>query len=134
MYKILWKEKSVGNASIKKEGLTYYIECRCDLPKKGLYRVTVNDGHSDFDLGICVPKEGAYYCVSRVPCKRFCGNAFSFTLTDRKADLTIPFSVDKPFPYLDRLRNARLCFANGQPEIVIDPIPDPLDNDQNQAH
>ena len=94
----------------------------------------VTDESNTYDLGICVPEGKVYTCVARVPCKRFLGNTFSFTLTDGGERLSVPIADGKPFTHLDKLSAARLRFANGQPEIVIGPIQAPQDNGQNPTH
>ncbi len=134
MYEIKWKGRTVGSASLKKEGLFYRIYCNCELPKPGIYRVTVTDGNGTYSLGVCVPNGGAYSCVARIPCKRLMGSDPSFLLTEGDERLSVPVEAAKPFAHLDKLSAARLRIANGQPEIIIDPVQCPQDNDQNPKH
>ena len=124
MYEILWKDEPVGKAIINIEGLYYCINCSCYLPGAGIFRITVADGSNTYDLGICVPNGSEYSCVTRIPRKRFCSDNFKFILTDGKTGTSVLVATGKPFAYLDRLDTARLRWVNGQPEILIDPIPD----------
>lgn len=134
MYEIFWKGSRVGNATIYKEGLYYRINCSCNLPKTERFRVTVTDGDNTYDLGICVPAGNVYSCVASMPCKRFSGSDFIFTITDGAEKKVVPVDAGEPFSYLDKLSTARLQYANGQPEIVINAVQDQQDNDQNPIH
>ena len=131
MYDIIWNGIVVGSAIILKEGLYYCIRCSCHLPKTGIHKVNIINGNQTYDLGICVPDGNGFSCVARIPCKRLCGTEFKFTISDRVNVKAIPIEIGKPFAYLDQLSTARLQYANGQPEIVIDSIPDQQDSGPN---
>lgn len=134
MYQITWNGSSVGNAELHKEGMFYRFLCRCRLPNKGLYRVIVTDGENKYDLGICVPEGNGYSCVARVPCNQLKGNNLSFALMGSEEKRGITIASGKPFAHLDKLNAARLHFANGLPEIMINPIQDQQDSDLSQTH
>ena len=134
MYNIIWQGKQVGNARITKEGMFYRIFCKCSLPQNGTYKVFVTDGKNVCDLGICVPDVEGFACVARIACRKLCGNDFSFTLEDNKQTKGIPIATGRPFANLDKLNAARLHIANGQPEIIIDPIQGQQGSDLNPVH
>ena len=134
MYQIFWNGIPVGNAEMRKEGMFYRFICYCRLPDKGVYRIVVDDGKNKYNLGICVPEGSKYSCVARVSCSKLNGNNLTFVLTNGDARKGIPIETGKPFAQLDKLINARLHIANGQSEIIIDPIQDPQDSGQNQVH
>ena len=134
MYQIVWKGKPVGDAEVHKEGMFYRVVCKCSLPKDGTFRVIVTDGKNMCDLGICVPNGNGPVCMAHIPCRKLCGNNFSFSLRDANKTSGLPIASNRPFVHLDKLNAARLQFTNGQSEIVIDPNQVPQDNGQNQGY
>ena len=134
MYDIFWDNMCVGKASVRKEGSFYRFYCFCDLPGTGIYRIYVTDGDVVFDLGICVPDGDRYICIARVACKRFSCAALEFSLVDCDERKRIRITTGMEFAYLEKLNTAHLYIADGQPEIIIDPNPDPQDNDQSLTH
>ena len=135
MLEILWKDRQVGYAQVKQEGLYYRFSCACTPPDGAIYRIYVSDGKNRRDLGICVPKDGEFVLNTRVPCKYINGENLSFELSSEKQDaISVPIKSGESFAYLDQLETARLRVTNGQPEIVIDPVPNPQDSDQNQEY
>lgn len=131
MYPIIWNGHSVGNAEISKNGMFYRIRCRCEFADKGRYRVWVTDGKNAVDLGLCVPEGCIFSCVTRIPCKNFSSESFAFQIVGEDSKRWVPVSSGVPFGFLEQLNAARLQTTNGQPEIIIDPAPDQLDNGQN---
>ena len=134
LYNVMCNGVVVGKASVKREGLYYCIRYKCNLPQKGIFRVVVKESRNTYDLGICVPDGDAYSGTTRVPCKRFNTNDFSFTLVTDDKTVCIPVMGGEPFLYLDKLSAARLNNTNGQLEIIIDPIQVQPDNDQNRRY
>ena len=134
LYNIMYNGVAVGKASVERVGMYYCVHCRCNLPKKGIFRVVVTESHNTYDLGICVPDGEAYSGMTRVPCNRFSGNDFAFALMSDDKTVRIPIMGGKPFLHLNKLNAARLSSTNGQPEIIIDPIRVPPDNDRNRKY
>ena len=134
MYNVMWNGIAVGNVVVIKEGLYYRICCKCNLPDRGRFRILATAAGNILDLGICVPNGDAYCCVTRVPCKRFCGNAPVFTLINGDKSEGIPIADGQPFAHLDKLNTARLRHTNGQLQIITNPIQVPQGNDRNQEY
>lgn len=135
MFKIYYNNRQVGNAQINEEGLYYRFMCSCTLPKNDIYRISVTDGVNRQDLGICVPEDGKFTLMKRLPKKYFIGTDWSFTLLNKENPLvSVPVATGTPFAYLDKLETAQLHCADGQTEIVIDPVQDQQGSDQNQEY
>ncbi len=131
----MYNEKNVGQAEIIKEGLFYRIHCACKPTDEGIHRITVSDGISVVDLGICVPVGERFVLTTRIPAKRLTGENLSFALVGKnEGEHTVPVDTGAPFAHLDKLENARLEVTNGQKMIVIDPIQDQQGNDQSQEY
>lgn len=132
MYNILFNETPVGRAEVKTVGLYYHFSCTCNPPDSGFYRITVTDGDSVNNLGICVPEGSNFTCTARIPKKHLNGDRLSFALKPFNEEVTaIPIQTGEPFSQLDRLDNARLQLTNGQTEIIIDSAQDQPDSGQN---
>ncbi len=132
MYEIIGSDIVVGTAQVKKEGLYYRFICNCTPPDKAIYRIYVSDGVNQWDLGICVPEDDGFVLKTRVPAKFFKIDNFSFSLIPVKSNQTLtPVETDKPFEELEKLKTARFLVENGQPGIVIDPVPNQPGSDQN---
>ena len=133
MFEIFYEDTVVGSAEIKREGLYYKMRCICIPPNDGIHKITVSDGVTVRDLGICVPLNGKFTVTARLPIKCFQSDRLRFTLIP-KTKAGIAISDGAPFAQLDKLEAARLVFSDGQPEIVIDSVPDPQDSGQSQEY
>ncbi len=133
MFEIFCKNRVVGSAEIKREGLYYKIQCACTLPNEKFHRITVSDGTAVRDLGICVPSGSKFTLTARVPVKCFQSEKLSFALAAQERT-GIPVSDGAPFDRLDDLEAARLQITDGQPEIIIDSVPDPQDSGRSQEY
>ena len=130
LYEIYWKDRPVGKVEVTQEGLYYRFCCTCTLPDGEFYRVSVTDGVSRYDLGLCVPDGKNFVCNTRLPRKLLKGEKLSFTLLGKDTPLvSVPIATGVPFDYLHKLETAHLLITDGQPGIVIDPIQDPQDSD-----
>ncbi len=134
MYEIICGDSVVGTAEVKIEGLYYRFLCRCTPPDEGIYRIHVSDGTNLRDLGICVPEGDRFMLIARVPVK-YLKEDMTFRLTSaREEKIKIPVATGEPFDELDKLESARFQIENGQPGILIDPVPDQPDSDRNQEY
>ena len=132
MYKIIYNDTVVGTAEVKKEGLYLHFVCKCAPPDKELYRIQVSDGVDNRNLGICVPEGNSFYLNTRVPSKHFANEQLSFRMIPARSDnKVIPVATDVPFEDLEQLKTARFQIENGQPGILIDPVPDQPDSGQS---
>ena len=138
MYEIIFGNKTVGNATVKKEGLYYKITCVCNPPSRKLHRITVGNGTTEIDLGICVPDENGFTLSARVPIKQLLGDNFLFSMVpnDRRSAVSenlegVLVETGGVFDRLDQLQTARLRVINGQSIIVTGRFQGRRGNDRN---
>jgi len=122
IYSVKYQNTIVGQAELIKQGMYYRISCQCRLPKDGWYRLYLDNGVRDYDIGLFVPAAGEYRLVSSVPMRRFCGTDFQFTVKSMQPEEIGRFfsvEVHEPFAELMRLEHACYKMKNGQVGIWI---------------
>ena len=134
MHQILYNGNPIGYAEIHREGMFYHFICNCNIVDSGIYSVLVDDGMNRVNLGICIPVGNRYKCVTRIPCNRLTGERLVFLLTDSTKLKRIPVATGKSFLQLEKLKDAHLSFANGHPEIIINPLQGQQDSDQTREY
>ena len=121
---ILKDGKPVGEAFVHHEGLYYRIQCICDCSVRPPFRIAVESVECGTDLGLCVPTEHGFGLHTRVPAKRIGSPPLRFTIVPDKENHKngpfIPVDPMKPFPYIQKLRNARFTTEHGKAGIVIE--------------
>lgn len=132
MFDIYIDSKAVGTAKVDRKGLYYQFSCSCKPPDNGIYRVWVNDGVVDFDLGICVPDGATYTLTKRLPAKLLSSKNFMFSLQPKDGKMSASSNVEEgPFQQLEMLEMAKLSEENGQQTIIIEQVPTQQDSDLN---
>ena len=117
-------DKVTGDVHVERQGLYYYFRCRCTLPGKGMYRLTVSSDGKREDLGGCVPMEGRFGVEKKIPCKRLGEGTPEFRLVVKgesgvSPGKFIPVYPEEPFAYIRKLENAFLVHRDGQVGIMI---------------
>lgn len=121
MYEILWNNKPVGKAEIKREGLYYLFFCVCRPEQSGIYRVFVTDGKNEISLGVCVPVGDRFEVKKKIPAKMLQNQNLIFWLVpDMEEKQRFPVKDDMPISCLEKLDHARLEIIKEQKFIVID--------------
>ncbi len=117
-YAIYKKEKVVGKAVVKIEGLYYRITCKCTESSTERIRLGVSCGDRKADLGICVPVNGILTVRTTVPIKRLGeGELRFFVLEEMSPSVWIPLKANEAFPNLSRLEQGRFEMQQGKPGI-----------------
>lgn len=123
-YDIFLERQAVGYAQLEKQGLYYRIQCSCNLPAPGPYRIEAASADRSIDLGICVRQDSEFTLVKRVPIKQLAEEPLSFRVitgeSKQEGDF-YPVKEDAPFDQLGFLMNARLCNRDGQTGVIILP-------------
>lgn len=122
IYDISFDGQAVGTAKISREGLYYRFDCECRLKKKELFKICISCGDENFILGTPIPEGQQFQLHTKLPIKRFSGQAPCFFITGNKeenAEAFIPVHPDAPFLYLKELKNAVFCIQDGVSGIVI---------------
>ena len=122
MYEVYLGAEQIGTAQVEKQGLTYCIRCRCRLSGEVAYKVMVQCGEREVDLGILVPENGAFQLKSRVNVKQLGTGELSFHAVPRHVatdGMFVPVSADEPFKYLSRLQNAFMSRSEGHQGVYL---------------
>ena len=118
IHDIYLRDKVVGEAQVRREGLYYRIRCRCKLVEESLCRIKVDS----VSLGVLIP-DGDFFCLdTKLPVKRFENQNANFLIQPNRPVLAgkfIPIKPEEPFSYIERLKNAYLARQDGQLGIVI---------------
>lgn len=120
-YQVFLKNKIVGEVEVTSEGLYYRFLCKCALPTKSAYRLSVAVSEQQYDLGICVPDGSVSTVDKRVAIKKFPKGEMRFWVSCN-ADTSegIQLTEMKPFPYIKLLLGAKLQIRNGVHEIIVE--------------
>ncbi len=121
-YPILRGEETVGQAVVEKQGLYWHFACRCSLSGEVIYRLTVQCGQKQENLGIPVPENGEFVLRTKIPVSRLGQERPVIRTVPKHGELQgrfIPLSPDTPFTYISRLEKAVLAKKNGQLGILL---------------
>lgn len=119
MFDVMLNERTVGTASVNREGLYYHFSCKCILPDKDIHAIWVLWEGGSRKLGVCVP-EGRYaYLNTKVPVKYIPGGKLYFRIDHREELDFYPVDPDVAFAHMDKLTKARFAEVNGKPGLVI---------------
>lgn len=111
-----------GKVQVVRQGLYYVIHCRCALSGGRMYRLFVNCGTGEKDLGIVVPMDGGFGLDTRIPVKRLGEGTMEFRLIPKqepRKETVLPIRPGEPFPGLSQLERARLAYRDGEPVALI---------------
>lgn len=115
--------KQVGKVMVQQQGLYYHFHCRCNISGDIIYRLIINCGNHQENLGILVPQESSFVLDKKIPVKKIGEGKMSFRLTSTQEHLTgtfIPIRPEEPFAYIARIKESFLILKDGQPGICID--------------
>ncbi len=121
-YPILRGGETIGQAVVERQGLYYRFSCRCSLSGEVIYRLTVQCGEKQENLGIFVPEKGAFVLTAKIPVSRLGQGDFLFWAVPKHSELGgkfVPISPETPFAYITRLENAVFLRRDGQPGILL---------------
>lgn len=105
-YTIYNNGSAVGVACIKTEGLFAVISCCCIPENDRPYRLYLNSGSNQIELGVCPPGD---QLVRRISAKSVGKGDISFTAREAVDDKQgIAIEEAQPFPYLEKLPQAYL--------------------------
>ena len=99
----------VGKATIKREGLYYRIECVCDLPEDGIFRVSAVTTKEGVNLGVCVPENGQQCLLTRVPVRRLGEEIPQFHIVGKESGTPYSFELT-PGGTFEHIRDLRDCY------------------------
>ena len=111
-YDVFLDGKCVGGVKVTKSGLYYLLSCRCCLPKRGPYKIVLSSGEKEYDLGLCVPVDGALGMNTRITSKNISSGDWKFRAAPRNNEVFVPIETGSVFPYIYALRRARFAVEN----------------------
>ena len=121
-YSVFSGGEEIGTVLVQRQGLYYWISCRCQLSGLVRYRLVASCGEKTVDLGICVPQGNRFGVDTKIPVKRLGEGTMSFRLQPKHRQLEgrfVPLSPDEPFGYLRQLENAHLAKVDGVMGVVL---------------
>lgn len=122
-YSVKIGEAPVGKVAVHKEGLYYVFSCRCNLSGEQLYRLVVNRGCIQENLGILVPENDCFVLNTRIAVKRIGEGEMSFRLIAKREENHrnfVPIYPEEPFSYISRLKQSFLVYQCGLIGINIE--------------
>ena len=118
-YDIYYGDHVVGQAEVRLEGLYYCVFCRCVLADAEVYKIEARFTDRSFLLGTLIPHGRNFILQRKVSKKQFPYEKPVFYIMNRYEEIFVPICDDKPFPYLQAIKTARLEFRNGQPGLLL---------------
>lgn len=121
-YDVTFADAVVGHVSVKKQGLYYCIECKVQIMEASKFRLIAHSGNREYDLGLCIPYDGALHLLTRVPMKQFSDEPISFELLKKntmQSGKFVPICAEEPFRYLHKLETAYLELRSGTMGVVL---------------
>jgi len=113
-YEVTHNGQVVGRVDVSREGLYYRILCRCKMDGNDIHRLYA-DGEK---IGVLIPENGDLVLNTKIAVKRLKpGCAFSL---DENMGMFIPICPGKPFAHLDKLRQGKLTFREGEPGLFLE--------------
>lgn len=107
-YEVTYEGQAVGTVELTREGLYYRVYCRCRVPDNAIHRLYAGGEK----IGVLMPDRGELVLDTKVAAKRLMdGSAFS--LDESRLEF-IPIRPGEPFSHLDKIREAKLLFRDGE--------------------
>lgn len=111
-YEVFHRGQAVGTVEVIRDGLYCRLSCCCRVRDGAIHRLYAGGEK----LGVLIPEEGELVLETRVAAKRLKeGCAFSL---DEETGECIPIRPGEAFLHLDKLRQGRLSFRNGEPVLI----------------
>lgn len=121
-YPVMLGKETVGEVTVKKQGLYYHFHCQCELHSEVICRVAVSCGGHHENLGILLPAGRGYWLVKKLPVKNFPLGRPEFWIIPKHTTHDgrfVDVYPEEPFAYISRLENAYLEKRRGRVGIVI---------------
>ena len=120
-YEVTLGSKRMGSVTLKKQGLYWLFDCRCDLSGEVMYDLILTAGETQYDLGILSPAKDSFICHCKLACKKLEKGSLKFYLRPRHAKLNtdfVPVYPEEPFRYLHLLETSFLSIRGGQIGLI----------------
>ena len=131
-YPIYHQKTVVGDASLIKEGMYWYINCCCKNVAKKKFKILLEQQSSTIDLGLCVPTDNTLYLRKRIPVKTIGQGSMKFIL--REIDADICYSIQIPFHHISKIPFGFLKKESGQLWLCINEVKAKQGSDQSPKY
>lgn len=122
---ILLGSDVIGTAKVNREGLYYKFCCKCFLSGEVVFKIVAECDNKKANLGICVPKDGAFGLEKRIPVKQLGEGCIAIRAVPNHGDLTgefVPLRPEEPFTYLERLQKCHIERRGNVLGVVLEGI------------
>ena len=115
-YSVTYESREVGTAILKLDGLYYFLQLECVLPKNRVHRAFIISENKKLPLGVCTPKGSRFYIEKKIAAKNIPKGRLSFCIgqnNENRVDCTLPWNK------IDRIRYAYLAMNGTEKEIAF---------------
>ena len=112
-HKVIYEGRAVGTVELIRQGLYYLVHCVCTVADGEIHRLYAEDEK----LGVLIPEGDSLVLKTRVAAKRL-KEGCTFSL-DENAVEYIPIRKGEPFPRLEKVREGKLIFRDGEPCLLV---------------
>ena len=123
-YDVLLDGTAVGRVQVSRQGLYDHYSCRCRLPKKEVCRLYVRCGDRQENLGVLIPEGDGFCLKTSIPAKRLGAGERTFLVVPKSQKepqpmVFLPICPDRPFDFIEQLKEACLAVRDGQPGALV---------------
>lgn len=121
-YHVNLDKSVIGQVVCEKEGLYYYIRCRCKILDERIYKLLAVSENQRITLGTLVPEHGELVLDTRIPIKRLPGEDHTFLAVCQPTQGVKPYIMlrnDAPLPTLELLKGGRFGYHGMDPVIYL---------------
>ena len=131
-YDIYLKDRVVGQATVNKAGLYCAINAVAKFHEPGFYRLMLQSGTRNVDLGLFVPSGEMYILNKKIPYKHIATQPYEFNVIPR--DQTSIQAEKSQELNIEKLQSYALFKTESNEHIIIDQSATQPDNDLSQEH
>ena len=85
-FNVYYNQDIAGYAEVVQDGLYYSIRCYCKLKQNSIFKILACAGTYKVNLGVCVPANGGYVLLKRIPAKYLPIDQLTFVLQNTRPD------------------------------------------------
>lgn len=119
-YPVWLGKKAVGKVEVRKQGLYWKFDCRCQLTGGVVCRLVASWPGGQERLGVPVPDGDGFRLETRIPAKRL-GEDLQFSLVPKleQQERFVPIVPEEPFSYIARIKDSYLVKRGEQVGILV---------------
>lgn len=114
---IRFRDRVVGTAQLRRQGMYWRVRCDCALPAALRYRVLARCSDGRVDLGLLYPDEDRLTLTTGLPMRAIDPNTAQIEAVACESEVVV-LDEGCPLPCIARLEQYRYCVRNGKPCLV----------------